>query len=329
MIKNTIVLLATCISIASCEEPEYPAEFSVKVTDEVGTPLRDVRVSAGTFDYWDRSGGGFGKDVWKSQKGFTDEQGIVKFAFSSERTEHGINVFPPSDGYYKTTLPNYQFKEVVSGRWTPENPVIEFVLKKKRNPIPLYARAYYSTSALLLPAAGKACGFDLVASDWVRPYGKGTHSDLIFNLERRYVGVYDMDCNLTVTFGNKGDGFIEGSRSVKYGSVMRLDYLAPLDGYRPLIEKTKSADPTTKKRVTNISDEMNYFLRLRTVMDAAGKITHANYAKVHGDFRFDVINSKETSYVLFTYFFNPIPNDRNLEFDPKRNLFPDERINEP
>ncbi len=25
--------------------------------------------------------------------------------------------------------------------------------------------------------------------------------------------------------------------------------------------------------------------------------------------------------VIFTYYLNPSPNDRNLEFDPKRNLF--------
>jgi hypothetical protein len=27
--------------------------------------------------------------------------------------------------------------------------------------------------------------------------------------------------------------------------------------------------------------------------------------------------------VLFTYYLNPTPNDRNMEFDPKQNLFKD------
>jgi len=26
--------------------------------------------------------------------------------------------------------------------------------------------------------------------------------------------------------------------------------------------------------------------------------------------------------LLFTYYFNPVPNDPNLEFNPKKNLFP-------
>jgi hypothetical protein len=41
---------------------------------------------------------------------------------------------------------------------------------------------------------------------------------------------------------------------------------------------------------------------------------------VDGDIRLDPINSK-TRILLFTYYLNPTPNDRNLEFDPKRNLF--------
>ncbi len=37
----------------------------------------------------------------------------------------------------------------------------------------------------------------------------------------------------------------------------------------------------------------------------------ANYAKIYGDFP------------KFVYFYNPTPNDRNLEFDPDKNLAKD------
>jgi len=53
-------------------------------------------------------------------------------------------------------------------------------------------------------------------------------------------------------------------------------------------------------------------------LDKDGKIISANYAKVMGDFRLDARHGG----VGFTYYFNPTPNDRNLEFDPKQNLFP-------
>ena len=38
-----------------------------------------------------------------------------------------------------------------------------------------------------------------------------------------------------------------------------------------------------------------------------------------GFVEFDPRGSK-TSYIRFTYYLNPTPNDRNLEFDPTRNL---------
>jgi hypothetical protein len=47
----------------------------------------------------------------------------------------------------------------------------------------------------------------------------------------------------------------------------------------------------------------------------------AHYGKIYGDF------------MNFTYYLNPTPNDRNVEFDPKRNLFTnlkdDERVTMP
>lgn len=324
MIKKTIILLVISVSLASCEEPSFPLKFSVKVTDEEDNRLPDVPVSSGTFLYWDRSGDGFGKDVWSKEKVRTGEDGLAVFEFASKRGDIGVNVFPPPEGYYPSTVPNYQFEKVENGRWTPENPVIDYVLKKKRNPIPLHAAILLGGSALELPSAGTAYGFDLLEKDWVAPHGKGRHSDLLFFLERRYENVYDLDCALTVSFSNANDGFIEVPRSEKYGSFMRLDYLAPESGYQPVIKKTIAADPITKKRATNISDEMNYFLRLRTVVDESGKIMQANYAKIHGDFRF-----WHNNVIIFQYYYNSEANNRNLEFDPKKNLFPDERVTEP
>jgi hypothetical protein len=60
-----------------------------------------------------------------------------------------------------------------------------------------------------------------------------------------------------------------------------------------------------------------YFLRTRVQLDADGDIISANYAKIYDEIRFDA-----RGLVSFWYYYNPTPNDRNLEFDPARNLFP-------
>lgn len=44
-------------------------------------------------------------------------------------------------------------------------------------------------------------------------------------------------------------------------------------------------------------------------MILTGNIISAQYGKIYGDF------------LAFTYYLNPSPNDRNVEFDPDQNLF--------
>jgi hypothetical protein len=64
---------------------------------------------------------------------------------------------------------------------------------------------------------------------------------------------------------------------------------------------------------------MNYFFRVRTVRDQSGKIISAHYGKIYGDFFFGC----SASYIDYTYYLNPTPNDRNVEFKPGSNLFTD------
>ena len=71
---------------------------------------------------------------------------------------------------------------------------------------------------------------------------------------------------------------------------------------------------------TGLRDDQNYFFRVRTVMDENGKIKSALYGKIIGDIAVDVFHSK-TPLILFSYCLNPNLNDRNMEFDPKKNLF--------
>lgn len=47
------------------------------------------------------------------------------------------------------------------------------------------------------------------------------------------------------------------------------------------------------------------------------RIVDETHTPLMGDFSLNGLGG-----VNFTYYFNPVPNDRNLEFDPKKNLFP-------
>lgn len=314
--KSIFFVIILSFSVGSCEETTHPSIFTVQMTDETGKPISGVTLKAATFSHWE-PGEGFGTDVADVKDAISDETGIVVFNQPSKTGSFTVYAMPIL-GYYGSRGCHYKFKEVVAGRWTPENPTIPYVLKRKRNPIPLYAKTYVIDHTAL-PAKNEDFGYDFERGDWIAPHGRGIIADIVFHLDvKRDSGIYDNDCTLRVSFSNKGDGLVSSPKPLNEGSELRLDYLAPADGYQPTLSMRAFTDPAVKVRHEGFERTQNYFLRVRTQLDDNGKVIRANYAKVHGDFEFWY-----TGDMKFTYYFNPTPNDRNLEFDPKRNLFPD------
>src|SRR5690606_37036818 len=119
------------------------------------------------------------------------------------------------------------------------------------------------------------------------------------------------DAELEISFPGEKEGLFEETRFLPY-SELKLPHHAPVEGYVPAWRYTSNSySPRTAR------DNVGFFLRTRVKLDEKGSIVSANYAKVAGDFHLDA-----RGFVMFAYYFNPTPNDRNLEFDPKKNLFP-------
>ena len=80
---------------------------------------------------------------------------------------------------------------------------------------------------------------------------------------------------------------------------------------------------TWSNRLGNLGsvDIYNFYFRVRTKLDESGNVVSARYGKIYGDL------------AQFTYYFNPTPNDRNVEFDLKQNLMtnlkPNEGVSQP
>jgi len=96
---------------------------------------------------------------------------------------------------------------------------------------------------------------------------------------------------------------------------MVIPYLAPESGYELGLRFEESNGNYQEER-----EDQNYAFRVRASLDDDGNIVRAFYGKIHGNILFDVRGS-ETASLQFTYYLNPEPNDRNVEFDPERNLF--------
>jgi hypothetical protein len=175
----------------------------------------------------------------------------------------------------------------------------------------MYARRFGN----ILPLKDKDIGCDLIANDWVKPYGKGTHNDIIFHLKKRYVNDNDFSADLQVKFPGKNDGFIKYDLNMYNGSEFKLPRFAPADGYEKKFVRHQSRLPGREIKDDH-KDNIGYVFRVRSSSPDS-----VMYGKIQGDIHMSAIRN-DTIDFGFTYYLNP-DHTRNLEFDPKRNLFKD------
>ena len=120
--------------------------------------------------------------------------------------------------------------------------------------------------------------------------------------------------SVSYRFPNKGDGIILSPQFWPY-CKLKMPHMAPEQGYTQELTLTEQALRTGHRpdlahcRELMINNGM--FLRIRTQLDKDGNVASANYAK---------IVSPRGAGNGFIIFYNPTPNDRNLEYDLKTNL---------
>ncbi|NKB25552.1 MAG: hypothetical protein GKR87_14470 [Kiritimatiellae bacterium] len=295
--------------------------LNVQVVDEQGKAIESAQAGVG---YPSRiSGKG---DLFKK---LTDEEGRTSFSGSSF---FKFRVKAEKAGYYDSYEEVTTFERVDKENVYSDQSVT-LVLREVRNPMPMYA---YKEIKAKLPVLGKAVGFDMMKADWVSPYGQGEVADILLEVAGEWNGYRDHDSLLTLHFQNKGDGY----NLFKANGQSRLSspYKAPLSDYVSNKSWRKMKRPiegaiSEWDSVDDVLPDANYILRVRTVLDEDDEVKQANYGKMYGDFKFWGATLDKYGYAVFSYYLNPTPNDRNLEFDPKRNLFKNlsamERVTEP
>jgi hypothetical protein len=183
-----------------------------------------------------------------------------------------------------------------------------------------------------IPRPDQKYGFDLLVGDWIKPVGKGITADIVFEVTGYANSVTDVDSTLTVSFGNPQDGIQPFTPTP--GCEFRSPREAPLDGYRPRLAFRRARKPGQlgPDQIDETAHETNYLFRVRTRLDEKGKVKSALYGKIYGGFDFGAAVTN-CGLKIGSYYLNPEPNSRNMEFDPKRNLFrnlgPFEEVNKP
>lgn len=300
---QTLTLLAVLAVAFQARAEEAPdAQMTFKVIDDTGKPLSGVEVGMATF-IRHKPGPNFGSDVSDGPRAKTDEKGVVTLAYPSMTGEFGYGI-SQTPGCYYDQGGRYRFTTNKGGKWLPWNPMVEIVLKRILNPV----AGYLKRVNLGMPAFGTPVGYDLMVGDWVAPNGKGSISDFVMTAVRDHRGELDFDYQLTISFSNKGDGIQPFQAPYYKGSLFKSPRFAPEDAYLTEWVQVRKRRPGQPEE-TNYDVQNNYFFRVRTVLDEKGKIKSALYGKIYGDF------------MSFAYYLNPTPNDRNMEFNPQKNLF--------
>lgn len=331
-------LCAVILSFSAVLVGAQEGRVTVRVLDyDTGVPITNAQVSAG-FDTNIKPGWGWGSGKPNRVTGLTDTNGISVLDGKGDGGSVGIAVVNTA-GYYGSSGYQVLFTNVagvVNKKWQPWNPTVEIRLKRIGNPIPMYAKRVWNVS---LPEIGKPLGFDLMIGDWIAPHGRGLKADwsiaFLTNPESVYTNWYGtsprvhpvLDYGINISFPNEKAGVVPVIIPQRGGgSALRLSREAPESAYMPVIQKCIVEDQ--RGLHSDICENQNYYFRVRTKMDDKGNITSALYGKIHGDFQFD-----HRGRVTFTYYLNPTPNDRNVEFDPKQNLFKNlsslEKVREP
>jgi len=272
------------------------AKMSFRVLDDEGQPVGSATVRAAFYFDLKKQGMIISET---DTNGVCSVEGITHMDVSYQIQKDGCY---RTDGCYVFGMVE---PPVINNCWQPWDPTNTVILKRMKNPVPMYVKSLN----VGVPEFGKSLGFDIEKGDWVTPYGQGASSDLLFYPELAQRSSDDFDYTLTLTFPNEKDG-IQTFKGPTFneGSQLKSNYETPKDGY--LSEWKQFRKRRLKEGETNNIDEnRTYYFRVRTVLDKDGNIVSALYGKIYGDF------------LNFTYYLNPTPNDRNIEFDPAKNLF--------
>ncbi len=280
---HILTKLILSIFLASLASCKETHTVNLVVTEEDGSPIENAKVSIGFIASL--------PSKTKELIGNTNAKGAYS---ATEYAQLSTLVRIEKEGYYQSEIRGLNRKK---------DHDLKFVLYKKIKPIALYAKRLKAFPTI----KEKDIGYDLEIGDWVGPNGRGVHKDVIFNLRYKKKDYWTFDFHLVVKFPNPEDGIAQFENNLY--SKLKGPHKAPQSGYKPEWIQTAFRKNKDSPTIKNTDVNRGHWMRVRSKVDENGNLVSANYVKIYGDFP-DV-----------QYYFNPTPNDRNLEFDPKKNLF--------
>lgn len=270
---------------------------SIKVCDETGNLVTNASVCVCYNVGANRS----------EECGRTGEGGV--FLFSKKTNGYG-EIYVKKDGYYDSTgrfsfIDMGREHDAIDGVWQPNPMHCRVVLKRIRNPV-----VSCNMKDLVVPATNTWIGFDAAQYDWTSPFGKGTTADFAVSLEwdGKMQWQYT-DMRLRIDFIGKNAYFAD----VDNDSACPYVYEAQTNTFD--ISELSYYRVGRKPRVKYEFDKgKELIVRSRCQTNIVSGVVSYNYLAI-ANIEFAVDNNGRPILWMPCYF-NPTPNDTNLE--PRR-----------
>ena len=314
------------------------ARFGALVVDaESGIPLEGVPVEASFSN-------DNGWKAWTESAPInhdsepTDRNGRCRLKGKTNIGRAGCWVDEPPHGYYGGGGRNFRFKwKSPIGIWQPENLVATIRLQRVEHPIPLFVKRvgdHINRSKIgHVDGTNTLFRYDLIAGDYLPPDGRGKVADLV--VESRLTSLFSTNLYLqtmvfydftnTMSFPGEGNGVASLMTCATDGIKLRV---APEEDYERASvircgNRMKIMPPNIWDDVyTECNPNRCYYFRIRSRYDESGKLIGGYYGKIYGDFEIGCRLRYGGCSVEFLYYLNPMPLDRNLEWDMKNNFCP-------
>lgn len=305
------LILGNICLIASGENYRKKMDLLVTVIDDKGKSVSNALVR-GYFD--DPRDPDFCGETYKIR---TSENGIVVIKGHGYSLTEGM-VF--CKGYYDTDYKFYfkDLPEIKEGDHAGLRKM-DLILKKRRHPIPMYVKRV----RINIPEEQQDFGFDMRVGDWVKPHGRGKTADIYFRHFMERTDIFHITNTINVVIKDNMCG-IQKLDNDQY-SQFKTFHLAPEKGYLRELEFSYKRRRDKIFENTMLKKTEYLVFKCRPKYDEKGNLVSAHYGKIIFPLNCGKEVNAQFSELGFTYYFNPTPNDRNLEFAPKKSLFPPSR----
>lgn len=273
------------------------AKIIYRVVNDEGTPITNATIRG----QWQND---YPRKTWK-ETFVTDANGEF---VAKGKVGGRFGFYVKKEGcYLSSTGVEFHWRDGVSplvkdGKWQPYGERRTLVVKRKRCPID---KSTLFDAAIHVPVTNVWLGVDLETFKLVKPYGDGIHADMLLRFNSVSVNKYVPEwATMEVSFTNNAHaGFYvlpkENFSFMK--SVYNADTNMSYQASRTFRIGKMQSDQ-------DILDENSYMVfRTRTKVDDKGRLMSAHYGKIFGPW--SIWRDTEARMV----FFNPTPNDTNLE----------------